>query len=57
MQEVGFYHPDRGYWQAISEPDEATLAEYPAGTVRVPLKPGFDYELIDGEWQHRPPID
>ncbi len=81
--EIGFFHPDRGYWQAIDvsktpytvidEPErteigeggkevvvpavthETTqyaelLASYPEGTVEVPLKPGADYDLQDGEW-------
>lgn len=53
--ERGFYHPDRGYWQTISDPDAETLAEYPAGTIEVPLKPGADHEWIDGAWVHVPP--
>lgn len=50
MEEVGFFHPDRGYWQAISEPSQDILDSYPDGTVRVPLKPGDGYEWIGGEW-------
>ena len=36
--EYGFFHPDRGYWQATSKPSAETLAGYPDGTVSVPLK-------------------
>ena len=50
MEEFGFFHPDRGYWQAISEPSQDILDSYPDGTVRVPLKPGAGYEWIGGEW-------
>lgn len=40
MTETGFYHPDRGYWQTVSQPSDDVLASYPEGTVEVPLKPG-----------------
>ena len=53
--EHGFYHPEHGYWQAISEPDAETLANYPAGTVAVPIKPGADHEWQDGAWVYVPP--
>lgn len=54
--EQGFYHPDRGYWQTITEvSDEQMAALYPEGTVRVPLKPGMDYEWQDGEWAYIEP--
>ena len=55
MEEVGFYHPDRGYWQTITTPDADTLAGYPEGTISVPLKPGANYEWLDGAWVHVPP--
>lgn len=48
--ERGFYHPDRGYWQATSEPTPEILAAYPDGTISVPLKPGADYDWQNGEW-------
>lgn len=53
--EQGFYHPLRGYWQTISQPDADTLASYPEGTVEVPLKPGADYEWDGEAWMHVPP--
>lgn len=53
--EHGFYHPDRGYWQAIGGHPTALLASYPEGTVEVPLKPGADHEWQDGAWVHVPP--
>ena len=40
--EYGFFHPDRGYWQATSKPSAETLAGYPDGTVSVPLKPAAE---------------
>jgi hypothetical protein len=48
--EHGFYHPDVGYWQTVSDPTAETLAAYPAGTVEVPLKPGDNSDWVDGEW-------
>lgn len=50
--EIGFFHPDRGYWQAIDGDPEELLAGYPDGTEQVPLKPGADYEWEDGAWVH-----
>lgn len=55
MSEHGFWHPEYGYWQTISDPDEATLAAQPEGTVEIPLKPGADYEWNGVEWVHMPP--
>lgn len=53
--EYGFYHPDRGYWQTISEPPQHILDSYPHGTQQVPLKPGKYYEWQNGEWVYNPP--
>lgn len=53
--DLGFYHPDHGYWQAIDGDPEKLLATYPAGTVQVPLKPGADYEWRDGAWAYVDP--
>jgi len=54
MSEIGFYHPDRGYWQAIAGTADELLPTYPAGTVQVPLKPGANYEWDGSEWQEQP---
>lgn len=54
--EYGFYHPDRGYWQAIDGDPTELLASYPAGTVQVPLKPGANYEWQDGVWVKLPEL-
>ena len=56
--ERGFFHPDRGYWQTVGDdvPDEV-LDAYPEGTVEVPLKPGKDFELINGEWTPVEPLE
>jgi hypothetical protein len=48
--EQGFYHPDRGYWQAISTPSEEVLDSYPEGTIQVPLRPGPEYTWNGSEW-------
>lgn len=55
MIEHGFYHPERGYWQTVSEPNAETLAGYPEGTISIPIKPGADYDWRDGAWVHVPP--
>lgn len=55
LMEYGFFHPDRGYWQTTNQPSESVLATYPQGTVQVPIKPGADYELVDGAWQATDP--
>lgn len=55
MIEHGFYHPARGYWQTVSQPDAETLAGYPEGTAEVPLKPGADYDWDGEAWVHVPP--
>ena len=48
--EVGFYHIDFGYWQAISAPSEDVLNSYPSGTIQVPLRPSPDYEWDGYKW-------
>lgn len=58
--ERGFYHPQRGYWQAIDvDPAafDALMETYPEGTIEVPVKPGADYELQDGEWVYVEPVE
>lgn len=50
MGEYGFFHPDRGYWQAVSTPCSETIAEYPAGTIEVPLKPSAWHEWTGSGW-------
>ncbi|WP_142851036.1 DUF4376 domain-containing protein [Telmatospirillum sp. J64-1] len=48
--EYGFYHPDRGYWQATGEVPEDIRESYPEGTIEVPLRPSPHHEWKDGEW-------
>ena len=48
--EKGFFHPDRGYWQTLSDPSESIRATYPDGTVDVALQPSPLHKMIDGEW-------
>lgn len=48
--EHGFFHPERGYWQTISEPSPEMLASYPAGTLQVPLKPGAGFTWTGNTW-------
>lgn len=56
MADIGFFHPDRGYWQAIDGDLAELLAGYPEGTVEVPLKPGADFEWQDVAWVAVPPL-
>lgn len=53
--ELGFFHPDRGYWQAVGGDAVELLPTYPEGTIRVPLKPGADYEWQDDGWAYVEP--
>lgn len=57
MAEHGFFHPDRGYWQANDDVPNDILEGYPEGTVEIPIKPSRFHEWADGEWVHRPPPD
>jgi len=52
--ELGFYHPDRGYWQAIAGDAANLLATYPAGTIQVPIRPGADHHWQGGQWVEVP---
>lgn len=53
--EHGFFHPSLGYWQTSSDVPDHILASYPEGTIEVPLKPGADFDWIEGEWRPVPP--
>lgn len=50
--EKGFFHPARGYWQAIGG---GKLSRYPEGTVEVPLRPSDDHQWVNGAWQYVAP--
>jgi len=51
MAEIGFYHPDVGYWQANDENIKShVLQSYPKGYVQVPIKPGAYYEWNGSDW-------
>lgn len=52
--EYGFFHPEIGYWQTTGEPSEEIRADYPEGTVEVPLQPGPDYLWDGGAWVPNP---
>ena len=49
----GFYHTDRGYWQAVG--GEPTIEDYSDGTIEVPLKPSGNHEWQNGEWLYIEP--
>ena len=46
----GFYHPDRGYWETISDPSADTLADYPEGTVEVTMQPTPLHTYDGSKW-------
>lgn len=48
----GFYHFERGYWQAIG--DKATVADYQEGTIEVPLRPSNNHQWLNSEWVYVP---
>jgi hypothetical protein len=48
--EVGFYHPLVGYWQANADPSAEVLAAYPEGTQRITLMPEAGYTYNGAEW-------
>ncbi len=51
VQEYGFYHPDRGYWQTTNQPPQDILDSYPEGTVPYPLPPGPYHIPKEGGWE------
>jgi hypothetical protein len=53
--EHGFYHPDRGYWQANSDVPRYVRDGYPAGTVEVPLRPIGNFDWGGSKWVELPP--
>lgn len=55
----GFFHPERGYWQATGDDSDAMQAAvdaYPAGTVEVPLRPSPDHQWDGAAWVYVAPI-
>tara|TARA_R110000764_G_scaffold210375_1_gene296306 strand:+ start:2136 stop:2486 length:351 start_codon:yes stop_codon:yes gene_type:complete len=53
--EYGYFHQDRGYWQATNKPSQNVLAGYPAGTVEIPLRPVGDFKWDGSDWVEQPP--
>ena len=48
--EHGFFHPDRGYWQTISDPSDEMLATHPEGTIEVSLRPSALHTWGGSDW-------
>lgn len=48
--ELGFWHPDVGYWQTITAVNSKVIEAYPEGTVNVPLIPGPNFQWNGSEW-------
>jgi|DEB0MinimDraft_12_1074336.scaffolds.fasta_scaffold06082_11 hypothetical protein len=55
--EKGFYHPDRGYWQATGKVPKRVLDTYPEGTIEVDLKPSALHTFSNGRWALDPAKD
>ena len=49
--EKGFFHPDRGYWQTLTDPSDQIRATYPEGTVETPLQPTPIHVWNGSQWQ------
>lgn len=50
MAEHGFFHPEAGYWQTTGDVSDDLFNQYPEGTIEVELKPGQNFEWLDGAW-------
>jgi hypothetical protein len=50
--EKGFFHPDRGYWQTLTDPSAEVRATYPDGTIEVPLQPSPLHKWSGSGWNH-----
>ena len=48
--EKGLFHPDRGYWQTLTDPSAEVRAKYPEGTVEVLLQHSPLHKMVDGKW-------
>lgn len=48
--EMGFWHPDIGYWQTITAVNSNIIQSYPEGTIEVPIRPGPNYDWNGTEW-------
>jgi hypothetical protein len=49
--EKGFFHPDRGYWQTLTDPSDQIRATNPEGTVETPLQPTPIHVWDGSQWQ------
>ena len=49
--EHGFFHPDNGYWQTLTYPDDKYRNKYPEGYIEVPLKPSANSEWVGDKWE------
>lgn len=48
--EIGFYHPDRGYWQTTGMPRKKILDGYPDGYEQIPVKPSNLHAWDGAAW-------
>lgn len=46
--EKGFYHPTKGYWQALT--NDRSASDYEAGTVEVPIRPDHTHKWNGSQW-------
>lgn len=47
---IGFYHPERGYWEAEDDVPQEYRDAYPEGTTRTPARPSSAHEFDGTEW-------
>ena len=53
MQEHGYFHDERGYWQTLTAVSPEILATYPDGTIEISLKPNANCEWDGSKWAFR----
>ena len=46
----GFFHPELGYWETITNPSEEIVAAYLSGTVETPLRPSHLHTWGGSAW-------
>ena len=46
----GFFHPERGYWETITDPSDEIVSAYPSDTVETPLRPSHLHTWSGSEW-------
>ena len=53
INEFGFFHPERGYFQVVGGQPDAS--DYSEGTIATPLRPSANHVWQDNSWVHVAP--